>query len=146
MEATATWPSLVVEARRRAEADRKGHGCSCSCSGIDPSNSEDLELPNNTMLQPSELYFRLSQLLEGEIWHHNQTRTTLYAEMANREELERHNQMQAHTLSQWEQTYETVCASLDEHRMESAQLKQELEGVNAELVRLKQVRRFSPAP
>ena len=40
---------------------------------------------------------------------------------------------------QWKNAYETLHASLDQHRAEAARAKQELEVTNAELIVLRQV-------
>ena len=94
---------------------------------------------NSTMPQQEDLYLRLSQVLQYEILHHKQTRAELYAEQRRRGELENFVQQQAQTISHWERSYRIVHNSLEEHRTQNMNVKREMEAINAELGRFKQV-------
>ena len=73
-------------------------------------------IPSIACNQPN-LYLQLSQILEWEIWHHNQTRSQMYLEQTRCKETEAEVWRLSQIISQWEDTCRTVHAALDEHRM-----------------------------
>ena len=87
--------------------------------------------------QPN-LYLQLSQILEWEIWNHNQTRAQVYTEQTRCGEIEAEVWRLSQIIAQWEETCRTAHAALDEHRMEHVKLVQELEATAAELHSLQQ--------
>ena len=103
-----------------------------------------LQPPNsNTSARPQpNLCLQLAQVLEWEIWNHDQTRAGMRAEQNRCEELEGHVWKLEQDIAQWQQACNTVCAALDEHRTEHANLQRDLEGLTAEL---EQARQEQPA-
>ncbi|KAF2650669.1 hypothetical protein K491DRAFT_720530 [Lophiostoma macrostomum CBS 122681] len=91
------------------------------------------------MPQQEDLYLRLSQILECEIWHHKQTRAELFAEQCRNDELQIDIQQQAHVMAQWQEACQTSYASLEEHRIQNASLKREMEELAVELARSKRL-------
>ncbi|KAF1353038.1 hypothetical protein EJ07DRAFT_182967 [Lizonia empirigonia] len=87
--------------------------------------------------QPN-LYLQLSQILEWEIWNHNQTRAQVYAAQSRSSDIEAELWRVSQVASQWEETCKVAHAALDEHRMEHIRLVQELETTAAELHTLQQ--------
>lgn len=128
MAATSTWPAIVEQ--QNTNYWYQSHSSDDTQDGIMP-----LEY---------DLYLRLSQILECEIWNHRQTRADLYAEQGRHNELELVNQQQKDLLSQWQQAYQTVHASLEEHRTHNMHLKLEIEKLAVELACLKRVRIIVP--
>ncbi|KAF2633013.1 hypothetical protein BU25DRAFT_406285 [Macroventuria anomochaeta] len=97
-----------------------------------------------TCSQPN-LYLQLSQILEWEIWNHNQTRTQVFSEQTRCGELEAEIWRLSQIIVQWQETCKTTYAALDEHRMEHIKLVQELEATTTELRSLQEkVIRRSP--
>ena len=85
------------------------------------------------MSQQPDLYLRLSQVLEGEIWAHNETRANLATEEARRMDLEQKVQQQTYQITQWQDACRTTYAALDNHRAEHANLLYEYEKLKAQL-------------
>lgn len=82
------------------------------------------------MIPAANQYFRLSQLLQGEIWAHNQTRTELQAEIERRD-----NALWKRTeqVSEWSTACQEAYAALDQHRMEEEQLHEEIQSLKSEI-------------
>ncbi len=76
--------------------------------------------------QPN-LYLQLSQILEWEIWTHNQTRVELASEKGRYAELEARMYKISDELAHWQKTCQDVYAALDEHRVEHGKLRQEMD-------------------
>lgn len=85
----------------------------------------------------SDLYFHLSQVLQNEIWCHNQTRSHLVTELANRLTLEEELRKVKEDVEQWRKTCRNVYESLNDHRAEATRLREELQEVTTELERTK---------
>lgn len=81
--------------------------------------------------QPN-LYLQLSQILEWEIWTHNQTRGQLASEKDRCAELEARICQVSNELSHWQKTCQDAYNALDEHRIEHERLRQELHTAAAE--------------
>lgn len=128
MAATSTWPAIVEQ--QYTNYWYQSHSSNDTQDGIMP--------PEN------DLYLRLCQILECEIWNHGQTRAELYAEQGRHNELELVNQQHKDLLSQWQQAYQTVHASLEEHRTYNGHLKLEIDQLAVELACLKRVRIIVP--
>lgn len=81
--------------------------------------------------QPN-LYLQLAQILEWEIWTHNQTRGQLTNEKDRCAELEARICQISDELSHWQKTCQDAYKALDEHRQEHGRLCQELHTAAAE--------------
>lgn len=93
----------------------------------------------------SDLYFQLSQVLQGEMWWHSQTRSQLVSELENRLMLEEQLRKLKEDIDQWRKTCEMVYESLNEHRAEASRLREELQEVTSELGMTKRVGIFPVA-
>jgi hypothetical protein len=80
--------------------------------------------------QPN-LYLQLSQILEWEIWTHNQTRGQLASEKGRCAVLEARMCEISNELTHWQKTCQDAYNALDEHRAEHGRLRQELDIVAA---------------
>jgi hypothetical protein len=99
-----------------------------------------LATPDNhasPQLQP-DLYLQLSQILEWEIWNHNQTRGGLCLELARRTELEAQVCRLNQELAQWQESNRIAYGALDEHRAENSNLKLDVEALTDELRHLRE--------
>jgi hypothetical protein len=88
--------------------------------------------------QPN-MCLQLTQILEWEIWNHEQTRAGMQAEQNRCEELEGHVWKLERDIAQWQQACTTVSAALNKHRMEHASLQSDLNGIAVELEQLRQI-------
>ncbi|KAF1840096.1 uncharacterized protein K460DRAFT_322427 [Cucurbitaria berberidis CBS 394.84] len=132
--AEVTWPSLVWSRHRQNDTANQ------TAEAHTPTWPAPLPTPSNSVAaQPQpNLYLQLSQILEWEIWNHNQTRAGLCSELTRRTELEAQIWKASHDLAQWQETCQTVYGALNEHREENANLKLDLEAATSELRRLKE--------
>ncbi|CAN9226916.1 unnamed protein product [Alternaria alternata] len=117
-----------------------------------PAWPSPLQTPDNhasPQLQP-DLYLQLSQILEWEIWNHNQTRGGLCLELARRTELEAQVCRLNQELAQWQESNRIAYGALDEHRAENSNLKLDVEALTDELRHLREqvqpMPRDSPPP
>ena len=120
------WPSVITSAKEKEENNTNTEG------------AVGLGIQANMMPSQQHLYLRLSQLLECEIWNHNETRAALAAEEVRRHDLEQQLQQQTYHVNQCEHACRTTYAALDSHRAENAKLRLELDEVTTELTRVKQ--------
>jgi hypothetical protein len=82
-----------------------------------------LESPHVTGGQPHpNLCLQVTQILEWEIWTHDQTRGKLWTEHERCEQLNERNQKLEQDIVQWQQSCDTVYAALSEHRVAYASL------------------------
>jgi hypothetical protein len=95
------------------------------------------QLPQVMQTQPN-LFLQLTQILEWEIWNHNQTRTILAAEKHCVSELNVKLWKLLRERDNWEETCQTVYGVLDDHRRENAAMKRDIESLTAELEHLRQ--------
>ncbi|KAF2844488.1 hypothetical protein T440DRAFT_523467 [Plenodomus tracheiphilus IPT5] len=113
--------------------------------GHTPTWPAYLEPPySNTDAHPQpNTFLQLTQVLEWEIWNHDQTRARLSAEQHRSEQLDGHVLKLEQDITQWQQAYHTISVALGEHRNERANLQSDLDDMAAEL---KQLRRLQPEP
>ena len=128
-----TWPTL--HPLRHDVANRLAEHPRTPPLAQTPINSINHTAPQ---LQP-DLYLQLSQILEWEIWNHNQTRGGLCAELIRRTELEAQISKLNHELAQWQEGCRTAHAALHEHRTENSNLKLDVEALTDELRHLRQL-------
>lgn len=130
-----TWPSLIW-ARHQPEALTNQQARILTWPA-------PLQPPNDTVAaahpQPN-LYLQLTQILEWEIWNHNQTRAALHSQTALCEDLETHVQHLTRKIAQWEESCNTVYSALNEHRRENTALKHDMDCLSEELEYLRQRR------
>ncbi|KAF1347268.1 hypothetical protein EJ07DRAFT_31304, partial [Lizonia empirigonia] len=128
-----TLPSLLWRRRQNESGNNANDSVELAHSPTWPAM---LPSPRNAApvacTQPN-LYLQLSQILEWEIWNHNQTRAQVYTEHARCGKMETEIWRLSQIISQWEGTCRAAHAALDEHRMEHIKLVQELEATAAEL-------------
>lgn len=124
----SSWPSTVAVGSKTIEPNNQGNTEAGTGLGIQA----------NTIPHQGDLYLRLSQVLEGEIWSHNETRAKLVTEEARSIDLEHRFQQQAYQVTQWQEACRTTYAALDNHRSEHEKLKQEYDRLTMELARLQQ--------
>lgn len=132
-------PSLLW--RRQQNESNSHHATDSVELARSPTWPAILPSPNNapqaTYSQPN-LYLQVSQILEWEIWNHNQTRAQMHTDQTRCGELEAEIWRLTQIIGQWRDTCMTAHAALDEHRMEHIKLVQELEATAAELHKLQQ--------
>ncbi|KAF1363097.1 hypothetical protein EJ07DRAFT_152614 [Lizonia empirigonia] len=133
-----TLPSLLWRRRRNEMSSNTKNSMELARSPTWPA-----VLPSPRSVHPAactqpNLYLQLSQILEWEIWNHNQTRAQAYTAQTQRNDMEAEIWRLSQVVSQWEETCRTAHAALDEHRMEHIKLVQELETTSAELHTLQQ--------
>jgi hypothetical protein len=96
-----------------------------------PTWPANLPLQAGTGQPQPNLYLQLSQILEWEIWTHNQTRGQLASEKGRCAALEARICEISNELTHWQKTCQDAYNALDEHRAEHGRLRQELETVAA---------------
>jgi hypothetical protein len=101
------------------------------------------QLPQAMQTQPN-LFLQLTQILEWEIWNHNQTLTILVAEKHRVSELNVKLWKLLRERDNWEETCQTVYGVLDNHRRENAAMKGDIESLTAELEYLRQLKIAQP--
>jgi hypothetical protein len=132
-----TLPSLLWR-RRRNESSNNSDTVELARSPTWPAMLPSPRVtPPVTCTQPN-LYLQLSQILEWEIWNHNQTRAQVHTAQTRCSDMEAEVWRLSGVVFQWEATCRTAHAALDEHRMEHIKLTQELEATAAELHTLQQ--------
>lgn len=134
-----TLPSLLWRRRRNNESSNSAE----NTVELARSPTWPAMLPSPRVVSPvaypqPNLYLQLSQILEWEIWNHNQTRAQVYAAQTRCSDMEAEMWRLSQVASQWEDTCKAAHAALDEHRMEHIKLVQELEATAAELHTLQQ--------
>lgn len=108
-----------------------------------PTWPAHLEPPHSDSAHPQpNVSLQLTQVLEWEIWNHDQTRASLRAEQHCSEDLEGHIWKLEQDIAQWQQACHTISVALGEHRSEHANLQKDLDGMANELEYL---RRLQPA-
>ncbi|EDU46059.1 hypothetical protein PtrEW4_011747 [Pyrenophora tritici-repentis] len=141
-----TWPTLLAARQQNDAANQLSNNVHTPAPLEAPVNyaapqdaainhATPLEAPVNYNMpfgQPN-LYLQLSQILEWEIWNHNQTRAALCTELARRAETETEIHMKSQELERWKESCHIVYTALDEHRAENASLKLDIEALTAEL-------------
>jgi hypothetical protein len=135
-EVEVTWPTLHPLRHQHHDATNR-----LAEHLRTPTWPLSLQTPNNhtsPQLQP-DLYLQLSQILEWEIWNHNQTRGGLCSELARRTELEAQVYKLNQELAQWQESCRIAYGALDEHRAESSNLKLDVEALTDELRHLREL-------
>ena len=99
----------------------------------DVANSDRASRTTIWMIPAANQYFQLSQLLQGEIWAHNQTRTELQAEIERRVEADNALWKRTEQVSEWSTACQEAYAALDQHRMEEAQLHEDIRSLKSEI-------------
>ncbi|KAF2278973.1 uncharacterized protein EI97DRAFT_431195 [Westerdykella ornata] len=127
----SAWPSDFVQ--------QQGQGSSRATETLVPSSEVSAESVHGqsayyTFSVQPDLYLQLCQILETEIWTHNQTRTELFQETARKNALESQVWKLTEAIAQWQDACQKVYDVLGEHRVEANKLKRELEETKAELV------------
>jgi hypothetical protein len=134
-EVEATWPTLHPLRHQHHDATNR-----LAEHHRMPTWPSPLQTPENhasPQLQP-DLYLQLSQILEWEIWNHNQTRGGLCLELARRTELEAQVCRLNQELAQWQESNRIAYGALDEHRAENSNLKLDVEALTDELRHLRE--------
>jgi hypothetical protein len=117
------WPTLLWRRQQQASGVELAR---------DPTWPAALPAPGQCVVGPQpNLYLQLTQILEWEIWNHNQTRAQLAAEYSNREELDARVWQLSHDLEHWQHECQQVYTALGEHRAQYAALQRELEAATA---------------
>jgi hypothetical protein len=131
--ATTFLPSLRVNYQPEGSANQ-----SCEPPHT-PTWPAYLESPYVTGGQPQpNLCLQVTQVLEWEMWTHDQTRGRLRTEQARCEQLYKRNQRLEQDVGQWRQSCDTVYAALSDHRIAHASLQRDMDGVVAEISELRQ--------
>jgi hypothetical protein len=138
-EAEVTWPTLLASRHQHQNVTNQ-----LAERPRTPTWPASLPTPSNhASPQPQpNLYLQLSQILEWEIWNHNQTRGGLCSELTRRTELEAQVWKLNHELAQWHESCHIAYAALDEHRAENSNLKLDVEALAAELRELRDLRQL----
>lgn len=134
-EVDTTWPTLHPLRHQQNDATNRPAG-----NPRTPALPALLQAPVDhapPQLQPN-LYLQLSQILEWEIWNHNQTRGGLCSELTHRMQLEAQVLSLNNELAQWKEGCRIAYAALDEHRAENSNLKLDVEALTDELRHLRQ--------
>lgn len=136
-EAQVTWPTLHPLRHQHPDATNQ-----LVEQPSNPTWPAPLQPPSNQATpQPQpNLYLQLSQILEWEIWNHNQTRSGLCSELARRTELEAQVWRLNNELAQWQENSRIAYTALDEHRTQNSNLKLDIEALTDELRHLRQLR------
>jgi hypothetical protein len=121
-----TWPSLRADNEANVVDSQQARIPTWPAQLLRPSDAAAAYPQPNLLLQ-------LTQILEWEIWNHNQTRTELSAEKHRCSDLESKVWNLSRHLSASQESCQTVYHVLDDHRRENVALKQEVESLTAEL-------------
>jgi hypothetical protein len=124
------WPSLVWE-RFQAETVANQNP---EHAHTPPWSAQAHSLDNviTAPLQPNPC-LQLTQVLEWELWNHEQTRANLQQEQTHCARLQGYIWKLERDITQWQASCETVYAALNEHRAEHAALQRDFDGVLAEV-------------
>jgi hypothetical protein len=121
-----TWPSLRADNEAEVVDSQQAHIPTWPAQLQRPSDATEASPQPNLLLQ-------LTQILEWEIWNHNQTRTELSVEKQRCSNLESKVCKLSRHLSASQESCQTVYNVLDDHRRENVALKQDVESLTAEL-------------
>lgn len=130
-----TWPSMVAAQRRQNDAANQ-----LTPEPRTPTWPASLPKPSHSApSQPQpNLYLQLSQILEWEIWNHNQTRAGLHAERVRRTELEAEVWKLSQAIGQWQATHQAACATVEDHQVENESLRADLEAMKHRIRQLQE--------
>lgn len=134
----ATLPSLLWRRRRNESSNSAENTVELARSPTWPAMLPSPQIIPPVACPQPNLYLQLTQILEWEIWNHNQTRAQFCAAQNRCSDMEAEMWRLSQAASQWEDTCRAAHVALDEHRMERIKLVQEMEATAAELHTLQQ--------
>lgn len=128
------WPSIIW-ARYQADLATNQNADHAS-TPTQPSHTQSADGAVSAYAQPNPC-LQLTQVLQWEIWNHDQTRIGLHVEQTHCAQLESHIRKLERDVAQWRESCETVYTALNEHRAEHATLQRDMNGVLAEVAQLR---------
>jgi len=126
------WPSQTYKAGATANQIPARARTPTWPAQLEPPHSNSTDLQPNTFLQ-------LTQVLEWEVWNHDQTRAVLRAEQNRSGDLEGHIWKLEQDIAQWQQACHSISVAFAEHRNEHANLQKDLDGMADELEHLRRL-------